>query len=285
MYANVRAKKAKKIYNFPEVDMKKHNLLNSIAAAVLVTGLALTAIPSNAVAEQIQNNDRINGVIRRTSPIYRFRNMWTPGTPTEELRGQEYTFSAREGDNIEVFLNTDRSGSFTPVMVLFYGNNKQVAFTQDRSFNYQIPRSGDYKLLVLAKDAARGGNYTVEVAGIDGDRRTSNRRDDRSDRGRDSRGYDGERILRDDFGLNPIDCRLRRTMVRVRFDDAGRDGTYCAVPTRQYPQGDYYYNSRTRDLDSARNDDGRFDRSNDDSRFDPSRDQCRVSVGGVCVTR
>ena len=138
--------------------MKAHNLLNSIAAAVLVTGLALTGISSSAVGEQIGNNDRIDGVIRRTSPIYRFHNMWVPGSPTEELRGQEYTFSAREGDNIEVFLDTDRSRGFTPVMVLFYGNNKQVAFTQDRSFNYQIPRSGDYKLLVLAKDAARGGS-------------------------------------------------------------------------------------------------------------------------------
>lgn len=255
--------------------MKAHNVLNSIAAAVLVAGLALAGISSGAVAEQIQNSDRINGVIRRTSPIYRFRNMWTPGSPTEELRGQEYTFSAREGDNIEVYLDTNRSGGFTPVMVLFYGNNKQVAFTQDRSFNYVIPRSGDYKLLVLAKDAARAGNYTLEVSGIDGtDRRARDWRDDRSDRGRDSRSYDGERILRDDFGLSPIDCRQRRTMVRVRFDDG--NSTYCAIPTRDYPQGDYYYNPRTRDLDSARI---------DDSRFDAGRDQCRVSVGGVCVTR
>jgi len=258
--------------------MRTHNLLNSIAAAVLVTGLALTGISSSAVGEQIRNNDRIDGVIRRNSPIYRFRNMWTPGAPTEELRGQEYTFSAREGDNIEVFLDTDRSRGFTPVMVLFYGNNKQVAFTQDRSFNYVIPRSGDYKLLVLAKDAARGGSYTVEVAGIDGgDRRASNRRDDRSDRGRDSRSYDGERILREDFGLRSVDCSDRRSIVRVRFDDAGRDGTYCAVPTRNFPAGDYYYNSRTRDLDSAR--------VNDNRRFDEDRDRCRVMVGGVCVTR
>ena len=264
--------------------MKAHNVLNSIAAAVLVAGLALTGIPSSAFAEQIGNGDRIDGVIRRTSPIYRFRNMWTPGSPTEELRGQEYTFSAREGDNIEVFLDTGRSRGFTPVMVLFYGNNKQVAFTQDSSFNYVIPRSGDYKLLVLAKDAARGGSYTVEVAGIDGgDRRASNRRDDRNDRGSNS-SYDGERILRDDFGLRPVDCADRRSIVRVRFDDTGRDGTYCAVPTRAVPAGDYYYNSRTRDLDSARADDSRFDRPNDNSRFDRP-DQCRVSVGGVCVTR
>ncbi|MEG3843294.1 hypothetical protein, partial [Microcoleus sp. herbarium14] len=250
--------------------MRRHNLLNSIAAAVLVAGLALTGISSVAVAELIGNGDRIDGVIRRTSPIYRFRNMWTPGAPTEELRGQEYTFSAREGDNIEVFLDTERSRGFTPVMVLFYGNNKQVAFTQDRSFNYVIPRSGDYKLLVLAKDAARGGSYTLEVSGIDGgDRRARNSREDwytGRDNGRNSRGdnnnrYDGERILRDDFGLSPIDCRLRRSMVRVRFDDG--DSTYCAIPTRNYPQGDYYYNSRTRDLDSARVD--------DNSRFDPGR--------------
>ena len=256
--------------------MKARNVLNSITAAVLVAGLALTGIASSAVGEQIGNGDRIDGVIRRTSPIYRFRNMWTPGAPVEELRGQEYTFSANEGDDIQVYLDTNRRG-FTPVMVLFYGENKQVAFTQDTSFNYRIPRSGDYKLLVLAKDAARGGDYTLEVAGIQGgDRRARDSRDNRGDNGRNSRGdnRDGERILRDDLGLRAIDCNQRRSMVRVRFDDG--DTTYCAIPTRDYPQGDYYYNSRTRDLDSARN---------DNSRFDAGRDQCRVMVGGVCVTR
>jgi hypothetical protein len=259
--------------------MKARKLLNSITAAVLVTGLALTGISSIAVAEQIGNNDRIDGVIRRNSPIYRFRNMWTPGSPVEELRGQEYNFSASEVDDIRVYLDTSRRGGFTPVMVLFYGNNKQVAFTQDNSFNYRIPRSGDYKLLVLAKDAARGGDYTLEVSGIQGgERRARDWRDDRGDNGRYSRGdrnqYDSERILRDDLGLRPVDCRQRRSVVRVRFDD--RDTIYCAIPTRDYPQGDYYYNPRTKDLDSARI---------DDSRFDPGRDQCRVSVGGVCVSR
>ena len=205
-------------------------------------------------------------VIRRTSPIYRFRNMWTPGTPTEELRGQEYTFSAKEGDDIQVSLDTNRGGGFTPVMVLFYGNNKQVAFTQQTSFNYRIPRSGDYKLLVLAKDAARAGNYTLEVSGIAGDRRARNSRDNRGNNNR----LDGEQILRNDFGLRVVDCNQRRSMVRVRFDDG--DTTYCAIPTRDYPQGDYYYNSRTRNLDSARID-------------DQGRDQCRVMVGGKCVTR
>lgn len=250
--------------------MKTHNFLNSIAAAVLVAGLAITGISSVAVAEQIGNGDRIDGVIRRTSTIYRFRNMWVPGTPIEELRGQEYTFTANEGDDIQVYLDTNRRGGFTPVMVLFYGNNKQVAFTQETSFNYQIPRSGDYRLLVLAKDAARGGNYTLEVSGIAGDRRARNSRNNRGNNNQ----LDGERILRNDFGLRAVDCNQRRSMVRVRFDD--EDTTYCAIPTRDYPQGDYYYNTRTRDLDSARL---------DDSRYDAGRDQCRVMVGGKCVTR
>ncbi|MFB8794417.1 MAG: hypothetical protein U7126_09360 [Microcoleus sp.] len=246
--------------------MKAHKFLNSITATVLVAGLALTGISSGAVAEQIQNNTLTDGVIRRTSPIYRFRNMWTPGAPTEELRGQEYTFSAKEGDDIQVYLDTNRGGGFTPVMVLFYGNNKQVAFTQEASFNYRIPRSGDYKLLVLAKDAARGGNYTLEVSGIAGDRRDRNSRDNRGNNNQ----LDGERILRNDFGLRPVDCSQRRSLVRVRFDDG--DTTYCAIPTRDYPQGDYYYNPRTRNLDSARID-------------DRGRDRCRVMVGGKCVTR
>jgi len=123
---------------------------------------------------------------------------------------------------------------------------------------------------MIKKDAARGGNYTLEVSGIAGDRRARNSRDNRGNNNR----LDGEQILRNDLGLRAVDCNQRRSLVRVRFDDG--DTIYCAIPTRDYPQGDYYYNPRTRDLDSARL---------DDSRYDAGRDQCRVMVGGKCVTR
>ena len=99
--------------------MKGRKFFSSIAASVLIAGMALTGISSSAGAEEVRNNDPGDGVIRSNSPTYRFRNMWSPGTPVEQLRGQEYTFSAEAGDEIEVNLDMDRGG-FSPVLVLFH---------------------------------------------------------------------------------------------------------------------------------------------------------------------
>lgn len=247
--------------------MKGRKFFSSIAASVLIAGMALTGISSSAGAEEVRNNDPVEGVIRSNSPTYRFRNMWSPGTPVEQLRGQEYTFSAEAGEEIEVNLDMDRGG-FSPVLVLFHADsNKQLAYSQENSFTYRIPRSGEYKLLVLAKDASRNSRYTLEVSGIDGDRDTRNSRNNRGDDSSDDR----EQFLEDEFGLRPLDCRLRRTMVRVTFSEDGDESTHCAQPTRAIPAGDYNYNARTKDLDSVTAED--------------SRDRCRVSVGGVCISR
>ena len=61
----------------------------------------------------------------------------------------------------------------------------------------------------------------------------------------------GKQFLEDEFGLRPLDCRLRRTMVRVTFSEDGEESTHCAQPTRAIPAGDYNYNARTKDLDSV----------------------------------
>ncbi|HLO50665.1 MAG TPA: hypothetical protein VK211_19780 [Kamptonema sp.] len=254
--------------------MKTGEFFSSIAATVLIAGMALTGISSSAMAADVQNNESVDGVIRSNSPTYRFRNMWSPNTPTEQLRGQEYTFSAESGDEIQINLDIDRNG-FSPVLVLFHTEtNKQVAYSQSNSFSYRIPRSGEYKLLVLAKDTSRSGRYTLEISGISDDRDRSSRDRDRDrDRNRDreyNNSDDREQFLKDEFGLRPLDCRSRRTMVRVTFQD-GDESTQCAEPTRAIPAGDYYYNSRTRDLEST-------------TAEDP-RERCRVAVGGVCISR
>lgn len=247
--------------------MKGHKLISSMAVAILLAGTTFAGIAPSIRAEELYSNDSVEGVIRRSSPIYRFRNMWAPGTPVQELHGQEYTFRADEGDEIRVNLDIDRRSRFSPILVLFHtDSNKQLAYSQESSFRYRIPRSGDYKLLVLAQDVNSSARYTLEVSGISGDRRNRDRDwNDQADRG------NREQFLEDEFGLEPADCRTRRSLVRVRFDQDGDNSTYCARPTRTFPAGDYYYNSRTRDLESA--------------SVDNDRDRCRVTVGGVCISR
>ncbi|OCQ95491.1 hypothetical protein BCD67_09660 [Oscillatoriales cyanobacterium USR001] len=284
--------------------MKGHKFFNRLAVSLLIAGLSLTNIPANATAEQLYNNDAIDGEISRSSPNYRFRNMWSPNTPVEELRGEEYTFNAEEGDEIDVNLDIERGG-FSPVLVLFHAEtNKQMAYSQNNSFTYRIPRSGEYKLLVLAKNNPRNGRYTLEISGLD-DRynETRDRWDDRADRHRDNREYDRQnnrrdnrrdnrqnnrrdnrqnnrqnnissdrqQFLEDEFGLRPLDCRLRRTMVIVNFRENGDNYTLCAEPTRSIPAGTYDYNYRTRNLDAK--------------TPEEFKEQCRVSVGGMCISR
>jgi hypothetical protein len=298
--------------------MKGHEFFNRVAVSVLIAGLSLTGIASSATAERLYNNDTVDGVISRNSPTYRFRNIWIPNNPVEELRGEEYTFSAESGDEIDFNLDINR-GDFSPSLVLLHTEtNKQMAYTQNNSFTYRIPKSGEYKLLVLARNNPRNGRYTLEVSGIDGNRNNQNRdrwdsrnsrdsrdnsqdnrrdnsrnnrrdntrdhsrdnrrdnsrdntRDNRRDNTRDNTRDDRQRFLQDEFGLQPLDCRLRRSLVIVNFRENGDNYALCAEPTRSIPAGTYNYNYRTRDLDSK--------------RVEDYKEQCRVSVGGICISR
>ncbi|MGE5660519.1 MAG: hypothetical protein ACM37W_28355, partial [Actinomycetota bacterium] len=168
--------------------MKGRKWFSGIAATVLATGVAVAGLSLSSWAQQLRNNQVLQGVIDNGSPIYRFRDMWTPGTPTRELRGQEYNFTAQEGDQLQVNVDVNRSYGFSPVLVLFYSdNNKQVAFSQNSVFSYQIPRSGNYRLLVLAKDASTPKGYGLAIYGIseEGARRPGGLRNRDYDRDRD----------------------------------------------------------------------------------------------------
>jgi hypothetical protein len=279
--------------------MKGHEFFHRLAVSVLIAGLSLTGIASIATAERLYNNDTVDGVISRNSPTYRFRNIWIPNNPVEELRGEEYTFNAESGDEIDFNLDINR-GDFSPSLVLFHTEtNKQMAYTQNNSFTYRIPKSGEYKLLVLARNNPRNGRYTLEISGLGENRNNqnrdrwdnrensrNNRRDDNWDNNRNNRRDNNrnnrnnrqdntrderQQFLQDEFGLRPLDCRLRRSLVIVNFRENGDNYALCAEPTRSIPAGNYDYNYRTRDLDSKRAED--------------DKEQCRVSVGGICISR
>jgi hypothetical protein len=285
--------------------MKGNEFFNRVAVSLLIAGISLTGIPSSGTAQQLYKKDRVDGVISRSSPTYRFRNLWIPNTPVEELHGEEYAFNAEEGDRINFNLDIER-GDLSPVLVLFHTEtNKQMAYSQNNSFTYYIPKSGKYKLLVLAKNNPRNSKYTLEISDLKEDRndrardrwddrqdhrwdnhrddrqdhrwdnhrddRRDDRQDDRQDDRRDDRRDNRQQFLEHEFGLRSVDCRLRRSMVRVNFRQDGDNYIVCSEPTRSIPAGNYDYNYRTRNLESK--------------AVEEAKERCRVSIGRTCINR
>jgi hypothetical protein len=80
-------------------------------------------------------------------------------------------------------------------------------------------------------------------------------------------------LLQNEFGLRVLDNCPPATgsLVVVSYPEASQNFRYCANPTRDYPAGEYVYNSRINDLEAA-------------SATDTSG-RCRVEVGGICVVR
>lgn len=111
----------------------------------------------------------------------------------------------------------------------------------------------------------RAGEYTYDS--VSGELRpgTSTATNSSSDRRR--------QLLEDEFGLQVFDSCPPSidSLVVISFPENTQTYRYCANPTRQYPAGDYVYNSRTDSLDASRT--GR------------RTERCAVEVGGICVVR
>ncbi|MFB2917328.1 hypothetical protein [Aerosakkonema funiforme] len=80
-------------------------------------------------------------------------------------------------------------------------------------------------------------------------------------------------ILEDELGLRVLDTCPAATssLVVVSFDESNQIYRYCANPNRNYPAGEYTYNTSTRNLQAGT----------------PGRNsqRCAVSVAGVCVVK
>ncbi|MDX2098650.1 MAG: hypothetical protein SFW36_12810, partial [Leptolyngbyaceae cyanobacterium bins.59] len=113
------------------------------------------------------SNGEVSGFIRAGMPAIRFRNQSKKNAPFERALGEEYTFTANRGDELEFQVDPEDGSNLQAILVLVsLPSGKQVAFTDRSNFlKYKVPTAGQYKLLVLAKGTTRG-RYTLFTEGI-----------------------------------------------------------------------------------------------------------------------
>ncbi|MGI0488958.1 hypothetical protein ACN4EK_26410 [Pantanalinema rosaneae CENA516] len=146
--------------------MGQRHVVNQVAAAVTVTLITLGTIANLAAAIALKDGDKVNGLIRSNSPSFQFRNWSRTGSPAQTARGEEYTFTAQRGDNIEISVDAEDGSSLKPILVLLSPTGKQVAYDETRSLlQYRVPTAGLYKLLVLGNSNTLG-RYNLAIDGL-----------------------------------------------------------------------------------------------------------------------
>ncbi|HEY9653335.1 MAG TPA: hypothetical protein V6C95_21930, partial [Coleofasciculaceae cyanobacterium] len=139
-----------------------------VIATVAVTGMALSILANLAeAATKLKNGDTVNGFIRTTSATFRYRNESVVNAPFETAAGEEYNFSAQRGDVIRISVEPEDGSSLSPILVLTSSQTgNQVAYTdKSNSLQYQVPMTGEYRLLILGRNNSRG-RYTLSISGI-----------------------------------------------------------------------------------------------------------------------
>jgi hypothetical protein len=145
-----------------------HKVLNTLAATVAVTGMVLAGIADIAGAAVMLNNSQsVSGFIRNNSPSFRFKNQSRTGTLIQRAAGEEYVFNAKQGDMVSISVDAEEGSSLSPVLVLISSQTRQQVAYDDttNSLEYQVPTSGEYRLLVLGQNNTRG-RYTLSISGL-----------------------------------------------------------------------------------------------------------------------
>jgi len=143
-----------------------HQMLGKLATNTAVAVVMVGAIANFAQSVPITDGQTINGFIRAASRAYPFKNFARPGTATQTARGDEYTFTARRGDSLEVAVTAEDGSALRPAIALIDPLGRQVSYSESPNFfKYQIVRSGTYKLLVLARNNSLG-RYSVAIDGL-----------------------------------------------------------------------------------------------------------------------
>lgn len=218
-----------------------------IAATVAFSGMLLSFTPALMAAQMLSNGD-VQGVIRSNSPTYRFKNESRQGAPFQNASGDEYIFNAQAGDTIQASVQINGNSNLAPILVLVSSRTgRQVAYDDtSNSIQYQVPASGEYRLLVLGQNYSRG-RYTLSVSGISDSGVSQNP----SNQTPYSQGSDQRRqFLRNEYGLRVLNNCPSDTssLVIVTFNEYGQSYSYCAYPNRAIRAGKYTYNPSTNDL-------------------------------------
>jgi hypothetical protein len=229
------------------IDRKFVNKVAKVAATIAVSGMMIAPLSEVTwAATTLNNGQTVNGVIRANSPAFRFRNDSKRGAPLEIAAGDEYVFNAQQGDTIQVSVTFQNAGQILPILVLTNSRTgRQVAFNnRNNSLRYQVPTSGEYKLLVLAQNNSRG-RYSVSVSGINqggGIAQNPSTPTTTTDQKR--------QFLQNEYGLRLLDTcpQVRSSLVVVAFQEFGQTSTYCANPSRLVKAGEYVYDSASNEI-------------------------------------
>ena len=145
--------------------MIRHGI-GKLAVTTAITAVMIGAIANLAESAPISDGQTVNGFIRSNSRPYQFRNLSRPGLKTQTARGDEYTFTARRGDSLEVAVTAEDGSALRPAIALIDPMGRQVSYSENPGFfKYQIVRPGTYKLLVLSRNNSLG-RYTVAIDGL-----------------------------------------------------------------------------------------------------------------------
>ncbi|MBE9126874.1 MULTISPECIES: hypothetical protein [unclassified Coleofasciculus] len=216
-------------------------LFNRVAATVAVTGMILAiAVNLSEAATRLKNGETVNGFIQTTSPVFRYRNESLRDTPLQMAAGEEYIFNAQRGDTIQASVNVEDGSNLSPTLVLTSSETgNQVAYTdKSNSLRYQVPTTGEYRLLVLGQNTTRG-RYALSISGISAQTTAQPPTTQPTDKRR--------QLLETDYGLRVLDnCPpARGSLAVVYFPEPDQTYTYCATPNRLLQAGQYTYDART----------------------------------------
>jgi hypothetical protein len=195
--------------------------------------------------------------------------------PNRVVRAGEYTYDATSGDLKPGAPTTANSGTGLSdrrrqLLENEYGlrvlDNCPPATASLAIISF--PEAGQtYRYCANPNRVVRAGEYTYDASSGElkpGAPLASNSGSVSSDSRR--------QLLQNDFGLRVLDSCPAATssVVVVSFPEAAQTYRYCANPNREYPAGEYVYNTRTNDIESART---------------TNRQRCSIEVGGICVVK
>ncbi|HIK15115.1 MAG TPA: hypothetical protein IGS53_07505 [Leptolyngbyaceae cyanobacterium M33_DOE_097] len=221
--------------------MSYRRFVYQVATALAVTGMVVSISLVEATAQTIlKNGQEVTGLVRTNSRTYRFTNQSVTGSPVQSAAGDEYTFTARQGDQIEVGVDVVSGSKLQPILVLISARSgRQVAFSTKDTLSYKVPLAGEYRLLVLARNKTVG-RYVVAVSGITG---TTASQPTNPSTSNPAASDPRRQKLQRDYGLTTLDACPATTsnLVVVTFNEYGQVYTYCANPTRLVKAGEYVY--------------------------------------------
>jgi hypothetical protein len=205
--------------------MINNKFFNRLATTVAIAGMMFTGIADLAAAATKLNNGEASGFIRTNSPSFRYRNQSQPGTPVQRALGEEYTFTAQQGDPLDIAVEVEEGSNLQPVLVLISSQTgRQVAYNNTtNSLQYTVPTAGEYRLLVLGQNNTRG-RYNLFVSGL----------------GEGAQVSQADRIMTDVLQLRTVGCGVPN-VATITIGNEQR----C---TRDIASGQYVYQESTRSL-------------------------------------